>query len=250
MLRPRSPASVDRCIAGALACVASFHCRRECPARRCRMVGRILIRILFWIFGCRGSGGQMVMCPPILCRQRALWKQMHMCVSRHAQSAVALRFDVHQPEGNEGSTAARGQAALVLASAVFRRFRGCGSAIALPSSASFCHRDAAQAVSAAVALLCNEASQPSFDVVSPTGATQADRAPGSVYVYSLGSAPRFCCRRSGGADFRDVTGGVGQTRVRLPSVCARLVRHASVSACRVKQLQSAERRSCNVMVFW
>ena len=39
-------------------------------------------------------------------------------------------------------------------------------------------------------------------------------------------------------------------RVRLPSVRARLVRHASVSACRVKQLQSAERRSCNVMAFW
>jgi len=49
-----------------------------------------------------------------------LWKQMHICVSRHAQSAVALRFDVHQPEGDEGSTAARGQAALRLGGGRFQ----------------------------------------------------------------------------------------------------------------------------------
>jgi len=127
------------------------------------------------------------MCPPILCRRRALelsydapqrafWKQM-TCTYRGTLSPLSRCASMCiSQKAMKAALPLAGRRRFVLAAAVFRRFRGCGRVIALPPSASsFCHRDAAQTVSAAVALLCNEASQPSFDVVSPTGATQADR---------------------------------------------------------------------------
>ena len=87
----------------------------------------------------------MVMCSPILCRrpvfelsfdppQRALWNQMHMCVSRHAQSAVALRFDVHQPERADAELPLAGSRCEARESAVLKPFA------ASPMASPLCSR--------------------------------------------------------------------------------------------------------------